>query len=432
VIQSPKDITDPDCLITRPGVQTIVQTRAQHESVLADPVAHRTELVAAAVRTVEQFEALSDEWQDLFDRSGCTNVFLGFDWMMEWWKHWGHRRKLFIVTVREGDGRLVGLAPFSLNLPRLGGLGADSLRFIADEFVGSDHLDLLVDTAFESGVPQAIARFVLRCRGEWDYVCFSDCQDSSVLSVLRQHLCGEGMREHALLASNCPYIPLPASYDAYLAGISAKLRANFRRRYKSLQKEGPLEFLDITDPSELERRFEDLVRLHGLRFEGQKVESAFVLPMVKPFHRDVVKRLAARGWARLYLLELAGRPIGAFYGFSIGGKFSFYQCGRDPAWQRFGVGQVLTSLCIEEVIKTGHHEFDFLRGGEIYKADWTRHTRETVSIWFFDRRFKSQLARLKFHVGVYSRSLSHRLRKIGTIFHRGSRRTDGPPGGGGE
>ena len=376
-------------------------------------------LQAAAVCSIEGFEGLGPEWQNLFERSGCTSVFLSFEWMNEWWKSWGGRRNLFIVTVRDRGGNLVGLAALSIDLPALGRLGLASVRFIADEFVGSDYLDLLVDPAFESSVPEAVARFLLGCKQRWDYLSFSHCQDSPLLSALRMQMRGAGMIERSRPDSVCPYISLPISFEAYLAEIGAKLRKNFRRGYRSLQQKGQLDFLTVTEAAEMETRFEDLIRLHSLGFAANKVESTFLLPAPLRFHKEVVKRLVDRGWARLYVLEVAGHPIGVLYGFAIAGKFSFYQCGRHPDWSRFEVGHVLNGLCIEQAINSGHHEFDFLRGGEHYKTKWARQARVTVSIFFFDRRFKSQLALLRFHAVSELRSLSRGLRRAGAMFQRG-------------
>jgi len=386
----------------------------------ADPVAgERSGLQVAAVCSIEGLEGLGPEWQNLFERSKCASVFLSFEWMSEWWKSWGDRRNLFIVTVRDTGGDLVGLAALSINVPVLGRLGPASVRFIADEFVGSDYLDLLVDPAFPSSVPEAVARFLLQSKERWDYLCFSHCQDSPLLSALRMQMRGGGMIERSRPDSICPYISLPVSFEVYLGEIGAKLRKNFRRGYRSLQQKGQLDFRTVTEAAEMERRFEDLIRLHRLGFAANKVESSFLLPAPLRFHKEVVKRLVVRGWARLYVLEMDGRPIGALYGFAIAGKFSFYQSGRDPDWNRFEVGHVLNGLCIEQAIKGGHHEFDFLRGGEHYKTKWARHSRVTVSIYFFDRRFKSQLALLRFHAGRELRSLSRGLRRLGTMFQRG-------------
>jgi CelD/BcsL family acetyltransferase involved in cellulose biosynthesis len=107
---------------------------------------------------------------------------------------------------------------------------------------------------------------------------------------------------------------------------------------------------------------------------------------VPAFHVDALKALAARGWARLFLLRVNGEAVAALYGFSLGKTFQFYQCGMHPGWTHQGAGQLMIGNSIDEAIRTGHADFDFLRGGESYKAEWAEQSRHTVVARFFDQR----------------------------------------------
>ena len=82
---------------------------------------------------------------------------------------------------------------------------------------------------------------------------------------------------------------------------------------------------------------------------------------------------------RLWLttLDLDGRPAAAWYGFVSGDTVYFYQCGRDPRWERESVGLVLVSLMIQRAIERGYRAFNFLRGGDSYKQQWTPSRRMT-------------------------------------------------------
>ena len=74
-----------------------------------------------------------------------------------------------------------------------------------------------------------------------------------------------------------------------------------------------------------------------------------------------------RGWARLWLLEVDGAPRAAWYGFRFGGADSYYQAGRDPAWERQSVGFVLLVHTIRSAVEDGLAEYRFLRGAEPFK-----------------------------------------------------------------
>jgi len=348
---------------------------------------------ATWIETAGDFESLRSGWMELFEAAACECVFLSFEWMFTWWKHWGRSRRLAIVAVHDAEGRLTGLAPFSIGRSLRDGLGARRLSFLADAHVGSDYLGILARPGWERATVETIAASVEAHRREWDYIEWNDAEDGPLLAGLCARLEAAGMSTRKAPASVCRHIPLPASFDDYLAGISINLRSNYRRRWRVLRRAGPAETVSVSAPADLARHFPELLRLHRMRFAERNQESAFTKSGVPAFHTEVLGELAARGWARLFLLRAGGQTVAALYGFSIGKAFQFYQCGMDPGWLHLGVGQVIVGSSIEEAIRTGHTDFDFLRGDERYKAQWAGQSRSTVLVRLFDGRPASVAAR---------------------------------------
>ncbi|HEY1207451.1 MAG: GNAT family N-acetyltransferase [Bryobacteraceae bacterium] len=364
---------------------------------------------ATWIATTGDFKSLRSEWTELFEATAPQCVFLSFEWMFTWWKHWGKSRELAMVAVRDSQGRLVGLAPFSIERNFPAALGARRLSFLADAHVGSDYLGILARPGWEQAAVDTIASAVWTHRREWDYIELSDAEDGPLLASLCARLEAIGMSARKAPASVCHFIPLPASFDAYLAGIGINLRSNYRRRWRVLERKGPAEVVTLSDIASLERHFPELLRLHRMRFEHQERESAFTKPGVPAFHVEVLGEVAARGWARLFLLRASGQTVAALYGFSIGNTFQFYQCGMHPAWLSLGVGQLIVGGSIQEAIRAGHAEFDFLRGDEQYKTQWAEQSRWTVTVRLFDRRPASLAARIAYGAAAALRKAKRRI-----------------------
>lgn len=343
-------------------------------------------LHAEWVNTTAEFEQLAAEWMDLFQRAKRENAFLSFDWMFTWWKHWGKGCRLAILAVRTTGGRLVGLAPWYIARSRPAGLGPRRLAFLADTHVGSDHLNILTEPGCGGAAVEAIVRTLARDRSRWDYIELRDAEDTPLFSSLCARLEQAGLTAYRSAASVCHHIPLPASFEEYLPRLSTSLRCNYRRRSKALASDGQFEFVVVSSANDLERHFPDLLRLHGMRFQQRGRESAFLQPGVPEFHRDAVQSLAARSWARIFLLRVSGEIVAILYGFSVGKTFQFYQCGMHPGWMRNGVGQIMVGHAIQEAIRSGHGDFDFLRGDESYKGEWAEQFRRDVTARFHDRR----------------------------------------------
>jgi hypothetical protein len=79
-----------------------------------------------------------------------------------------------------------------------------------------------------------------------------------------------------------------------------------------------------------------LMRLHAARWGAGAFEGT-----AGAFHRDFAHRALDAGWLRLWLMEVDGRPVAAWYGFRFGGVDAFYQSGRDQSWDRYSVGSQL-------------------------------------------------------------------------------------------
>ena len=174
---------------------------------------------ASWITTTKEFASLEGEWSELFDAVRVQNVFLSFEWMFTWWKHWGGNRHLAIIVIRDASGRMIGLAPFCIRRGFPEGGGARRLCFLADEHVGSDYLGILARTSWQESVIDAVVSSVQRHRGEWDYIELRDAGDGSFLTGLCNGLEANGMRARRVPASICRYIQLPSSFDEYLARI---------------------------------------------------------------------------------------------------------------------------------------------------------------------------------------------------------------------
>ncbi len=366
---------------------------------------------------------LQPHWQELFAHTGTRNAFLTFGWMATWWKHWGGRGSLAVVAVRNPAGQLVGLAPFYLTRIR----GLRRLGFLADEHVGSDYLSVLLHPDYEEAATEEIASALMARRSGWDFIELQDAQDSPQLHRLLASLQAKGLRTKSVIACVCPFAQLPATVDAYLGSLSGGWRRDFNRRCRVLERENGVEFVTLTSTAELQQAFPDLIRLHGMRFETQELDSAFLKPGVPEFHSDALPALAATGVARMYLLRTKTEIIAALYGFAVRDGFQYYQLGIDPAWQKSGLGKVIMGRVIGHAIENGCVEFDMLRGGESYKANWVNQTRQTVTVCLFDRRLRSILAEQGFWVRAKAGQYKAQWNQWVTARRAGKQRAAVPP-----
>jgi len=182
----------------------------------------------------------------------------------------------------------------------------------------------------------------------------------------------------------CPYLDLCDDWESYLASVSAKRRQALRYMERNLKRHHAVAITDY-DGDRVEEGWRHLVTLHERRWGdgGGAGGGAFRDPNIDRLHRRFAAELSQRGQLWLTTLDLDGEPAAAWYGFTCRDTVYFYQCGRDPRWDRESVGQVLIGAMIRRAIERGYRRFDFLRGDDPYKLQWTQTRRFTDEVTIF-------------------------------------------------
>ena len=390
---------------------------------IVQPAPEQSVIAAFSVRTKDSFLELGPDWDDLLGRTNSPTIFLSHDWMAEWWDLWGASHELLVIALRGDAGRLIAIAPFYIRQPKWRSTGCRVLAFMASTGVASDHLDLLIEPGSEVVAVKEIVRLLLAERKRWDYIELADGDlESALLCELRRQLHQTGLLQYFAPSVMLPYASLPGSFGEYLNRIGPSVRYNFRRRLRQLKEAGPVEFLCLTNSSDIRARFDDLIQLHRQRFDHIGKISAFLDPRLQAFHLGLLNRLADSPWPRLYLLIVGGRTVAALFGFAVGDRFSFYQSGMDPAWSRYSVGLVLLGCSIQHCIDSGQNEFDFLRGTQAYKLLWATECRQGIVVRFFDARPKSFAAMVSFGLYQCAARLKATLRRFRSISFGTNRR----------
>jgi CelD/BcsL family acetyltransferase involved in cellulose biosynthesis len=293
----------------------------------------------------ERVDAFRDEWSELAARS--RNVFATWEWAATWWRHFGTRVDPRVTICRNADGAAAAILP--LQLGRSGPIRI--LRFVGHG--PSDELGPVCAPADRAAAARALRRVL--DEGGFDIFLGDTLPDAEPWAAL--------LGGRVLERTESPLLHLESrSWDDFLANRSQNLRQQVKRFERRLERSHELRFRLSVDPDLLQRDLDTLFALHRKRWHGSRWFTG-----AEDFHRDFAAVALERGWLRLWLLELAGVPVAAWLGFRFGGVESYYQAGRDPAWERWSVGFVLLAHTIRQALQDGMTEYRFLRGGEQYK-----------------------------------------------------------------
>jgi CelD/BcsL family acetyltransferase involved in cellulose biosynthesis len=305
-------------------------------------VATLADLPVPLLERIDDPESLRDEWSELAARSG--NLFATPEWQLLWWEHFGCGRELLLTAGRDAGGRLETLLPFYAWRDR-------PLRIV--RVLGHGPGDELGPIGERAVTAPAFARWA---------------ESESFDVLIAQQLPGSGWCEavpgaRLMSQGGSPVLTFDGlSWDALLASRSRNFREQVRRRARALEREHDVRYRLVTGPDDLRESLDTFFRLHELRHGPRSIISR-----TEAFQRDFAATAAERGWLRLWLLEVDGRPVAAWLGFRYEGAECYYQAGRDPAFDSRSVAFVLLAHTIRAAIEDGAREYRFLRGDEPYK-----------------------------------------------------------------
>jgi CelD/BcsL family acetyltransferase involved in cellulose biosynthesis len=293
---------------------------------------------------LDGFDAIAADWDALAE--SAAGVFSTALWSRVWWKHFGAGRELLLHAARSADGSLAVVLPlyaWRARLPRV-------IRFLGHG--PGDELG----PVYARGEHDAASRMLRAALDglDWDVFFAEQLPGEEPWPGL---LAGRVWRREA-----CPSLRLPASWDDYLAGRSPNFREQLRRREAGLRRAGDV-VTRLADETTLDRDLDALFSLHRARWGSTPTDFGDTA-----FHREVAREALARGWLRLWLLELDGDPVAAWHGFQVGTVCSYYQAGREPAFDRHSVGFVLMAHSIRSAVAEGATEYRFGRGDEAFKS----------------------------------------------------------------
>lgn len=337
--------------------------------------------------------ALAQEWNDLLSASGANAVFLTHEWITTWLDTVAPDARLLVAVVRDGQGRLAGIAPFYRRRMELAGfLPFTSLQVLGGPESGAEYPDLLVRPDRADEALQALGEALRGCANQWDcfwlpYVAtWNGAQERwrKLMSLMDMHV-HEREAEFA-------YVPLPESHEALLAAMPEKMRKHLKQYVRRHTQEGPWRLVDFVATGRVSEGLDALFALHAKRWNARDEDGAFhANSRQADFYRRFAPLAAERGWLRLYGL-FDGQRFGAVqYGYAYGGEFLALQEGFDVEIEPPGIGHVLRDAAMRSSIAAGLRAYDFLGEYSDHKRRWGAERRIGCDLFAGRRSLKNRL-----------------------------------------
>ncbi len=300
------------------------------------------------------------EWPQLLARDPNRQVFAYPEWNRAWWAELKTGKDLLLLAMRRGSD-LAGIVP----LYRKSEGPRKLLRFVGGIDL-TDYLGPICSLEDRDDVAEALVMWLATTDVEWDEL---DAHNMPVplgfAEFLVERADAHGFSYTLDQEETSAVLPLPKTWEDYIAGLGSKDRHELRRKLRRLERDHPDASIRSVTSDSLDLDLKTFVEMHR-GAAGDK--GHFMRPEVAAFFERIARVGLDQAWLRMDVLEVGDRAIAMTFGFQIERKFYLYNSAYDPDLSRLSPGLALTAKLVERSIDEGLELFDFLRGSERYKS----------------------------------------------------------------
>jgi CelD/BcsL family acetyltransferase involved in cellulose biosynthesis len=277
-------------------------------------------------------------------------------WALAWWRHAAPPgAALRVVLVLEGE-QLIGVAPLYLEPGRL-----RRLRLLAADV--SARTEPLSQPGREREVAEAMAAALAPDRP--GALLLEGVDDRSPWPAAL-HAAWRGSRLSRERTGAAPRIVLQGGdVEAWLSGLSSKMRAQLRRHRRRLEDAGAV-FSRAQSGDELTRALEAFAHLHRVRWAERGGSGVL--------DDNVERMLAAAGAGllgadrfRAYTVEVDGELISIQLFVAAGGEVTYWLGGFDERWSKQSPALLAVVEAVREALEAGETGIDLGYGDQEYK-----------------------------------------------------------------
>lgn len=337
-------------------------------------------LTIRVVNDVEGFKKLQEQWNRLVEENRSYTPWFCWEWF-DLCLRSGEQGSLLILLVFL-DQELVAIAPMKIRKGRYKGF----LRSRVVSCIGSSRSFLTglvfgeVCEPLRSEITSSILNYLRYEFRAWDIFEI----DPVASETERDCFCCDSHNEIRFhfrtfkSFTNCYSDAVKGGFEHFFNNLPKSTRKDILYCQRRMEKSGELRFHIINDALSLNHYLDIYDDIRSRSWKAAERDKVFI--------RELVHLAAAKGWLRLGILAYNERPIAGQKWFVAHKMAYIYDVVYDEDYKKYSPGKILTSNMLKYAIEIdGISSFDFLKGDEPYKEDWTDTIRERVGYTIFNK-----------------------------------------------
>jgi CelD/BcsL family acetyltransferase involved in cellulose biosynthesis len=359
-------------------------------------------LTVQEVKTLADFQALEDAWDELVERARLPHLSASFLFAYSWWKNRSKGNQLFILLVKEGES-LVGIAPLMISEVSWRMVKLKKVCFMFPRYL---ECDFIAEPDNQRACIRQIIEHSLQTTG-CDYIEFCGIpEQSSSLRFLKEVAAEKGMSFSRTFHSSGCYLSIEGTWDSFMKAKSKGFRKSSRYYENKIRSKGRLETVRVRSTREPAAIMKKLLSVDERSWKAGWAAQ----PENGGLISDLLAGSNENGWLDVFFDELDGVPITYLFLIHYKGKAYAMFTSYDLEYESDSPGLVSFGHVLRQLFEDHEAvEVDFLSSYD-YVRRWTGQLRNRYLVTLYPQGASAKALKL-------SRDVLHRARST-FVSHR--------------
>ena len=335
--------------------------------------------IVEEVSGLDGLRRLAPEWNRLVEEASVRDFFQTWEWVESWLEAFCEPERVVALLVRDGS-RLVAALPILGLLSRRWWSGS---RLCASANKQTPQSGLLHTGPAGEAVRAVLGH--LRSTRRRVSLTFPSCPAGSPVF--------QGLIETAdelewgvttRLMRNSPRLRITTDWASYLGTRPKHVRKEWQRKRRRLEEAGQVEFV-VVSGEDVARAMDEVMEIERHSWKENRRTSFAAEQGLARFYGTLARRCAERGWLRLHLLRIDGRPAAFTFAVSYAGELLALKTSYDSRLRSASPGIVLMLRVMEQAFSEGMTAFNLLGDASRWKSEITDDCVEIDDVCLFTR-----------------------------------------------
>jgi len=335
------------------------------------------------MRSLEEWDAVSQIWDDLVHKSPDASVFNSFSFLRCFYNKFLNLRScnLAILMLKDESGNPIGAAPMIRLKKQIAGLPVNVISLMYKRVI-TDRTQFLVPDRSEEQL-RAIFQYLQKDTKNWDVLELQEqVIDSGYESIVRSIFKDTGSYHLEIINPAIdPFLKMEFGLNGwkkYLLTRSKKHRKKWRYLQNRLLREGTV---SVVRHAEGEDLFPIVAKYQELEQKSHKFGTpSAVSSQIREFYIELATALRPKGSMHFVFLLLDDTPIAGLIGMSFENRYAALTTVFDEKFSKFSPGFLVGGYDIKWAMEKGFSEYDFMSGFLTDKLLWTDSFRVLCSL----------------------------------------------------